>query len=271
MKHSGDFHAYYLRRIGVVSALADALSREGQGSVFMGKAETTFPVVSEIPPLAPVASLKPVPAVPAVATHEPAAAQQADNPACTDIVALRDAASRCMSCALSETRKQVVFGAGSNHPDVLFIGEAPGDREDEQGEPFVGPAGQLLDRMLGALHWSRDNVYIMNVIKCRPPGNRDPQPGEVQACSRWFDAQWDILQPKVVCLLGRVAAQKVLGIDASLSSLRGRWHAYRGVPVRVTYHPAYLLRTPTGKAAAWQDFRALAALSKSMKGPVRNV
>lgn len=155
---------------------------------------------------------------------------------------------------------------GCEQPDVLFIGEAPGQQEDEQGEPFVGKAGQLLDRMLGSLNWSREKVYIMNVIKCRPPGNRDPQPEEVQACSHWFDAQWGLLRPKLVCLLGRVAAQRVLQTDASLGSLRGRWHEYRGVPVWVTYHPSYLLRTPTGKAAAWQDLRRLAERCRSLKG-----
>lgn len=153
----------------------------------------------------------------------------------------------------------MVFGVGSQRPDVVFIGEAPGEQEDLQGEPFVGRAGKLLNQMLAALGWSRENVYIMNVVKCRPPANRDPKPEEVLACSRWFDAQWELLQPKVVCLLGRVAAQRVLQSDAPLSALRGNWHDYRGVPVWVTYHPAYLLRTPAGKAAAWKDLRQLAA------------
>ncbi len=181
-----------------------------------------------------------------------------------DLAGLCAAASVCTACELSSTRKQVVFGVGTPHPDVLFIGEAPGEQEDMRGEPFVGRAGRLLDQMLNAVQWSRDNVYIMNVIKCRPPGNRDPKQDEVQACSRWFDAQWALLQPKVVCLLGRVAAQRVLGSDASLSSLRGRWHEYRGVPVWVSYHPAYLLRSPANKARAWQDMRCLAGHCRSL-------
>jgi len=182
-----------------------------------------------------------------------------------NLAGLQGAASNCTACGLSESRTQVVFGVGAERPDVLFIGEAPGEQEDLQGEPFVGRAGKLLDQMLAALNWSRDNVYIMNVIKCRPPANRDPKPEEVLACSRWFDAQWALLQPKVVCLLGRVAAQRVLQSDAPLSALRGRWHEYRGVPVWVTYHPAYLLRTPAGKAAVWQDLRRLAARSLSLR------
>jgi len=180
-----------------------------------------------------------------------------------NLAGLRIAASTCTACGLSASRNQVVFGVGAERADVLFIGEAPGEQEDVQGEPFVGRAGQLLNQMLAAVQWSRDNVYIMNVIKCRPPGNRDPKPEEVLACSRWFDAQWELLQPKVVCLLGRVAAQRVLETDAPLSALRGHWHEYRGVPVWVTYHPAYLLRSPSKKAVAWQDFRQLAARCRS--------
>jgi len=147
----------------------------------------------------------------------------------------------------------VVFGVGSEHPDVLFIGEAPGEQEDVQGEPFVGRAGQLLDRMLTAIGMDRNQVYIMNTIKCRPPNNRDPRPDEVLACNLWFEQQLDLLQPKVICLLGRVAAQTVLESDATLGSLRERWHDYRGIPVWVTYHPAYLLRSPSQKRKSWQD------------------
>jgi len=146
---------------------------------------------------------------------------------------------------------------GDPHADILFIGEAPGRDEDMQGEPFVGRAGRLLDRMLAAMGLERRQVYIMNVIKCRPPNNRDPAPPEVEACARWFDPQWDAIAPKVVCLLGRVAAQRVLETEAPLSALRGRWHERRGVPVLVTYHPAYLLRSPAQKARAWDDLRKL--------------
>jgi len=166
-------------------------------------------------------------------------------------------ASNCTACDLAEGRTQVVFGVGNPQADIVFIGEAPGREEDLKGEPFVGRAGKLLDRMLDAVGLDRSMVYIMNVIKCRPPKNRDPRPDEVLACSQWFDAQWTAISPKIVCLLGRIAAQNVLSTEAPLASLRGRWHEYRGVPVWVTYHPAYLLRSPGQKRRVWEDLRVL--------------
>jgi len=180
---------------------------------------------------------------------------------------LEDLAKRaagCTACALSHERTQVVFGTGNPHADILFIGEAPGRDEDVKGEPFVGRAGKLLDRMLAALGLDRRSVYIMNVVKCRPPGNRDPNSEEVEACSQWFDAQWDAIAPKMVCLLGRIAAQRVLQTNESLSALRGKWHEHRGVPVWVTYHPAYLLRSPTRKSRGWTDLRLLNRRYQSM-------
>lgn len=163
----------------------------------------------------------------------------------------------CIACPLFEGRTQVVFGVGNPHADLVFIGEAPGRDEDLKGKPFVGRAGKLLDRMLLSLGLDRSSVYIMNVVKCRPPNNRDPRPEEIQACSSWFDAQLKLLSPKMICLLGRVAAQSVLETDAPLGSLRGRWHAYHDLPVWVTYHPAYLLRSPQQKVRAWEDLRRL--------------
>jgi len=171
--------------------------------------------------------------------------------------ALSAKASDCRLCALAETRTRVVFGVGNPDADWLVIGEAPGHDEDIQGEPFVGRAGKLLDKMLAALGFDRQSVYIMNIIKCRPPGNRDPNPEEVKACSQWFDPQWDAISPKIVCLLGRVAAQRVLQTNESLSALRGKWHEHRDTPVWVTYHPAYLLRSPSQKARSWEDLRTL--------------
>jgi uracil-DNA glycosylase family 4 len=166
-------------------------------------------------------------------------------------------ASDCRLCGLAETRNKVVFGIGNPHADLVFIGEAPGIDEDIKGEPFVGHAGQLLDRMLGGIGLDREQVYIMNTIKCHPPNNRDPRVEEVQACNLWFEQQLDMLAPKVICLLGRVAAQTVLQTDATLGSLRGRWHDYNGIPVWVTYHPAYLLRSPQQKEHSWQDLLTL--------------
>ncbi len=175
-------------------------------------------------------------------------------------------ASVCTACALAKGRTQVVFGVGNPAADIIFIGEAPGREEDLKGEPFVGRAGKLLDAMLCAIGLGRSSVYIMNVVKCRPPGNRDPRPEEVEACSRWFDAQWNAISPKLVCLLGRVAARHVLQTDASISSLRGRWHEHRGVPVYVTYHPAYLLRSPARKAMAWFDLRRFYRRYRAIQG-----
>jgi len=256
---SGNFQTYYLRQIGVARPIAEALSRKGEGlsSIVEPKALQA--------PLSPGSTeLKSDKEISSVPKNPPVASAEVETMP-SDLAGLCIAASHCTTCELSASRNQVVFGVGSEHPDVLFIGEAPGEQEDLHGEPFVGRAGHLLNRMLAAVQWSRDNVYIMNVIKCRPPGNRDPRPEEVQACSRWFDAQWALLQPKVVCLLGRVAAQRVLGSDAPLSALRGRWHEYRGVPVWVTYHPAYLLRSPVNKARAWQDMRELAGRCNTLR------
>jgi len=171
--------------------------------------------------------------------------------------ALRKDASNCRLCALADTRTQVVFGVGDAQSDLLFVGEAPGQEEDVQGEPFVGRAGQLLDRILHAIGMDREHVYMMNSIKCRPPNNRDPRPDEVQACKLWFEQQLDVIQPKMICLLGRVAAQTVLNTDETLGALRGRWHDYQGIPVWVTYHPAYLLRSPRQKQKSWQDMTQL--------------
>ncbi len=166
-------------------------------------------------------------------------------------------ASDCRLCGLASTRKKVVFGTGNPHADLVFIGDAPERDEDIQGEPFVGRAGQLFDRMLAAIDLDRRNVYIMNTIKCHPPNNRDPKVDEVQSCSLWFEQQLNLLQPKILCLLGRVAAQTVLETDAPLGSLRGRWHDYHGIPVWVTYHPAYLLRSPQQKKKSWLDLTEL--------------
>ena len=270
MSHKGKFITYYLRLIGVVAPMAEALSRKGEGLISSAKPETIEADASPPSEINQVAAELASPLLNDALVDKP---EQSSAQGITselealpsDLAGLHAAASTCTACELSSTRNQVVFGVGAQHPDVLFIGEAPGEQEDIQGEPFVGRAGQLLNQMLAAVQWSRDNVYIMNVIKCRPPKNRDPKQEEVQACSRWFDAQWELLQPKVICLLGRVAAQRVLGSDAPLSALRGRWHEYRGVPVWVTYHPAYLLRSPVNKARAWQDMLALLGRCREIK------
>ncbi|MDQ6970692.1 MAG: uracil-DNA glycosylase [Mariprofundus sp.] len=166
-------------------------------------------------------------------------------------------ASTCRLCGLVDSRKNVVFGAGNAQADLLFIGETPKQDEDLQGEPFVGAPGQMLERMLSAIGLKRDDVYIMNAIKCSTPNNRDPRPDEVQACALWLDQQLTMIQPKMICLLGKVAAQTVLKTDDTLATLRGHWHEYKAIPVWVTYHPAYLMRSPRQKQKSWQDLMQL--------------
>lgn len=167
---------------------------------------------------------------------------------------LRSAVSDCRLCGLCKQRKQAVFGVGSESGPWLFVGEGPGADEDEQGEPFVGQAGKLLDSMLAAIGARRGrDTYIANVVKCRPPGNRTPTHEEAAACAPYLDRQVELIRPKVIVALGKTAATRLLGTEASLASLRGRVHRYRDIPVVVTYHPAYLLRSLPEKAKAWED------------------
>ncbi|MBW9103678.1 uracil-DNA glycosylase [Paraburkholderia phenoliruptrix] len=168
--------------------------------------------------------------------------------------ALSERVATCERCRLCEKRTKTVFGVGDRQADWMLIGEAPGENEDRVGEPFVGQAGKLLDNMLRSLTLARGaNVYIANVIKCRPPGNRNPEPDEVARCEPYLQRQVALVKPKLIVALGRFAAQSLLKTDASISSLRGRVHEYEGVPVVVTYHPAYLLRSLPDKAKAWAD------------------
>lgn len=164
----------------------------------------------------------------------------------------------CNRCPLHEGRGKIVFGAGPENAPLMFIGEGPGAQEDRQGEPFVGPAGKLLDRMLAGVGLERAQVYITNIVKCRPPGNRDPRPQEVTTCRPFLEAQIKAIAPKAICTLGRPAAHSMLDSQAPMGRLRGRWSEALGVPLLPTYHPAYLLRTPQAKAQAYSDFKALA-------------
>ena len=167
---------------------------------------------------------------------------------------LADAVAHCTACGLHQTRTQGVLGVGDRNADWLIIGEAPGADEDAQGEPFVGQAGKLLDAMLAAINLERgNNVYITNVLKSRPPGNRDPEPDEVAACRPYLLAQIELIQPKLILALGRVAAQSLLDTDEAVGRLRGQVHQFQNVPLVVTYHPAYLLRNLPDKARVWED------------------
>ena len=164
-----------------------------------------------------------------------------------------------MLCGLHTTRTQTVFGVGNRQAELLVVGEAPGADEDRQGEPFVGRAGQLLNSMLRAMGMPRDTVYIANLLKCRPPGNRDPAPEEVRCCQPYLQRQIELLSPRALLAVGRIAAQNLLGTDTPIGKLRGAVHHYgaQRIPLIVTYHPAYLLRSPTEKRKSWKDLRLL--------------
>lgn len=169
----------------------------------------------------------------------------------------------CTRCKLCSGRANIVFGVGSPRAEVAFVGEAPGADEDAQGEPFVGRAGRLLTRMIEAMGMRRQDVYICNVIKCRPPGNRDPEPEEVASCEPFLKQQLAIVQPKIIVALGRYACQCLLRTKQPMSRLRGRWADYEGIALMPTFHPAYLLRSPDKKREAWQDLRAVLDKLKS--------
>ncbi|MCL2524759.1 MAG: uracil-DNA glycosylase [Betaproteobacteria bacterium] len=189
-----------------------------------------------------------------VANALPEAVAEAAEGAHGDWQELAAAVAACRLCPLCQQRQQAVLGVGDRRPDWLFIGEGPGAEEDARGEPFVGQAGKLLDNMLAALDMARgQRVYIGNAVKCRPPGNRTPEAAEIAACRPWLERQIALLQPKIIVLLGKVAVHSVLHEDRSLASLRGRRLEHGGIPLVVTYHPAYLLRNLPDKAKAWED------------------
>ncbi len=193
----------------------------------------------------------------AVASTDQAAVASTDQAAVasTDLAAVAAEASSCTACRLCRGRTQVVFGSGNPDADLMFIGEGPGAEEDRQGLPFVGPAGALLTRIIAAIELDRESVYIANVVKCRPPRNRDPEPDEVAACHPFLERQIALVKPRVIVALGRVAAQCLLRSSDSLGRLRDRWHEVAGVPTRVTYHPAALLRNAGWKRPTWEDMQ----------------
>jgi DNA polymerase len=183
--------------------------------------------------------------------------------------AIREDLGDCTRCRLSQQgRKQIVFGVGNPNADLMFIGEAPGADEDEQGEPFVGRSGQLLTNMIKAMGITREDVYIANIIKCRPPGNRQPERDECETCSPFLMRQIAVIKPKAIVALGAVAAKTLLAINAPMSELRGRWFDFRGTKLAVTYHPAFLLRDPRQKGEAWKDLQ-MVMKELGMKAPAK--
>jgi DNA polymerase len=176
---------------------------------------------------------------------------------CRDLEQLARFLDGCTRCRLCERRRTVVVGEGHPKARLMFIGEAPGADEDRTGRPFVGQAGQLLDEMIFALGLERSEVYIGNVVKCRPPDNRDPHDDEMAACSPFLDRQIELIEPRVIVALGRIAARRLTGFDKPMAALRGRWSSYRGAPLLATFHPAYLLRTAAAKRTAWEDLKLI--------------
>ncbi|MEJ2729176.1 MAG: uracil-DNA glycosylase [Deltaproteobacteria bacterium] len=176
---------------------------------------------------------------------------------CETLQHIREDLGDCQRCRLARDRKNIVFGAGSSSAKIVFVGEGPGFEEDQQGEPFVGPAGQLLTKIIAAIHLSRQQVYICNIVKCRPPRNRNPQPDEIKTCFQFLDRQIAAIRPVYICALGSIAAQTLLNTDVPISRLRGRFHDYKGIKLLPTYHPAYLLRNPEKKRDVWEDMKML--------------
>ena len=220
------------------------------------------PVPAPVRPAARVAMSAPPQedAPPPSAATPPVASDVPAPPVATDWPGLEADVAACRRCGLCETRTRTVFGVGDRRAPLMVVGEGPGADEDAQGEPFVGRAGKLLDQMLAAIgHTRQDNVFIANVVKCRPPGNRDPAPAEAEACRPYLEQQIALVKPRLIVALGRVAAQRLLATDAPLARLRGPLHHYgpQQIPLMITYHPAYLLRSPREKAKSWEDLKQI--------------
>jgi len=229
---------------------APAPPAEPAGPVAPAVAALVQPAVSVLPPAAPPAALS----------------ERAAAIAAMDWPALREAVAACTACTLCESRSQTVFGVGHEQAHWMIVGEAPGENEDLQGEPFVGKAGQLLDNMLRAVQLSRQpgtpatQVFIANTLKCRPPRNRNPGPEELAQCEPYLQRQIALVQPRVILAMGKFAVKALLGSDEAIGRLRGRVHRFQGIPVVVSYHPAYLLRQLADKAKAWDDLCLAASL-----------
>ncbi|HEV2340426.1 MAG TPA: uracil-DNA glycosylase [Candidatus Acidoferrales bacterium] len=220
----------------------------------------------------------PLPSRPSTSEHPPAPVlpviksvslfEAAERVAGDTLERIRADIGDCKRCKLCQKRANIVFGAGSSTAELVFVGEGPGHDEDIQGLPFVGRAGKLLTQMIEAMGLRREDVYICNVVKCRPPENRTPEPDEVETCSPFLFRQLDVIHPKVIVCLGAVAFQSLLGAKQSISRLRGQWLEFRGMPLLATYHPAYLLRNPSAKGDVWEDLKKVMA-HLGLKPPAR--
>ncbi len=266
-------HLAYYRALGVTGVSRDPVWRDRPVEMAARASETD--AASEPPVAEPVTAgeSRMAPATPAVSELAPIAAPQAtsflDEPvfvpegatAAERLVAVRGELGDCTRCKLHGGRKHLVFGVGNPNADLMFVGEAPGRDEDLQGEPFVGRAGQLLTRIIEAIGLQREDVYIANVIKCRPPENRNPEPDEIETCRPFLFAQIDVIAPRVIVALGSFAVKTLLGDDSiSISRARGRRYACRGAQLVPTFHPAYLLRSPNRKRDVWEDMQRVQAI-----------
>jgi DNA polymerase len=209
---------------------------------------------------------KVVPPSPSASQRSRPAANESFPDRAEALSSLCEAVQGCERCELSRSRQKVVFGSGDGSADLMFIGEAPGAQEDRQGLPFVGPAGELLTRIIQAIDLRREDVYIANIVKCRPPGNRDPLPDEVASCRGYLEQQIALVQPRVIVALGKVAAQTLLGMDETLGRMRGRWYDVLDVPTRVTYHPAGVLRNSQWRRPVWEDMQVVRDKLKAGEG-----
>ena len=250
-------------RSGLARVSADLTARSAAGSK-AASAPARTPVAAAV---SRAAQATPVPVVAAssVAVVEGAIAPAAEKPrtGAAGLKLLRDEIGDCQRCKLAPSRTNLVYGVGNPDADLVFVGEAPGADEDAQGEPFVGKAGQLLTKMIEAMGYSRSDVYICNVLKCRPPGNRNPEPDEVASCEPFLKRQLAAIRPRMIVALGKFAAQCLLRDDTPITRMRGSFRTYEGIPLMPTLHPAYLLRDPSKKKLAWEDLKAVnAALAR---------
>ena len=261
---------------GALGAIAAAMSVE-----VTVEGSSNPPVVVEYAEVATEVALQPVsapvaaparvgasalPAVPPARSRvaepsrtSPGPAVASDSGEAPRLEEVRRALGDCQRCKLCSGRKNIVFGVGNPKAKLVFVGEGPGAEEDNQGIPFVGAAGQLLTKMIAAMGYTRDEVYICNVVKCCPPGNRNPEPDEIEACQPFLEAQLNAIRPSVIVTLGKFAAQTLLRTDTPITRLRGQWREYVGIPLMPTFHPAYLLRNPAEKKSAWTDLQAVMA------------
>jgi DNA polymerase len=207
-------------------------------------------------------------AVNPVIAHEEPEAQKPVTPQAGGLAAVREEIGDCTRCKLHKGRKNIVFGEGDPNTAIVFIGEGPGQEEDQQGRPFVGAAGQLLtDIIVKGMQLKREDVYICNIVKCRPPDNRNPDPDEIEACEPFLIKQLQAIKPKLIIALGNVAVKTLLKTREGITTLRGQWKAYQGIPLMPTFHPAYLLRNPKDKALVWEDIKkVIAEMEKLKKG-----